>query len=429
MGKRAVVLVAAVTVATSVGCTWSQPGFDAGGSGYNWTERSIRPGNVASLQEEWTAPLDGAPGRYIVQSSRDAVHVVDEDAAYGVSLATGERMWRTPLAGLDAVTNPSADGRAVLVGTYDEAAAEPAQVQRLDAATGEIQASVALAQPADLGSLFSAVVYTVQSGPWSVSTASNHWNSPPNPGQYSSTFTVTDARRPEESWSSSTTGYGLGNPVIVGRRVYAVTHDLRLSLPIPNPILDTFTDVRLVGWDLDDPCAESCEPDFSMDLPIVLPGRISASQDGTTVFVPSGRQLRAVDLATGSIRWSGDVAGLYREHWAAPTVVQDQVFQLGPNTIEARAVDGCGTALCPPAWSTTLPGTSVGQAAAAGGLLFVGMTDGTVAAYPTSCSTGCAPAWSASVGSAVTAAPIVTGGRVIVGTADGRLVAFGLPAE
>jgi outer membrane protein assembly factor BamB len=214
--------------------------------------------------------------------------------------------------------------------------------------------------------------------------------------------------------------------VIVARRFYVVTHDLRVSLSTPG---STITDVRLVGWDLDDPCADTCEPDLSVALPLATPGRVSASPDGTTVFVSTGRQLQAVDLATGSIRWTSDDAGSYPAEANAPTITHDQVFQLARNTLEAHAIDGCGAAVCAPTWSTTLPGAPVGQAAAAGGLLFVGTADGTVAAYPTSCTDGCAPAWSVSLGSAVTAAPIVTDGRVIVGTADGRLVAFGLPAE
>jgi outer membrane protein assembly factor BamB len=214
--------------------------------------------------------------------------------------------------------------------------------------------------------------------------------------------------------------------VIVGRRFYVVTHDLRVSLSPPG---STITDVRLVGWDLDEPCADTCEPDLSVALPLATPGRVSAAPDGTTVFVSTGRQLLAADLATGSVRWSSDDAGGYPAEANAPTVTHGQVFLPAANTLEAYAVEGCGAAVCAPTWSTTLPGAPVGQAAAAGGLLFVGTADGTVAAYPTSCSDGCAPAWSVSLGSAVTAAPIVTDGRVIVGTADGRLVAFGLPAE
>jgi outer membrane protein assembly factor BamB len=64
MGKRAVALAAAVTVATSVaGCAWSQPGFDAGGSFVGTADGTVAAYPTSrsdGCAPAWSVPLGSA---------------------------------------------------------------------------------------------------------------------------------------------------------------------------------------------------------------------------------------------------------------------------------------------------------------------------------------------------------------------------------
>src|SRR5918997_1577632 len=431
MGMRRLRIAALGTAAAVLsGCYWSQPGFDAGGSGFNKNESELTTANVSSLVETWTATLDDGSAAAIVQSSAGSFHVADAAGVYALDPATGARQWRTPVAGLAGIeTYPLGRGDLV-VPTIDPGATPNGQLVRLDAGTGAVIESLPSAGKITPGT---EELHTARSGDWVVTVYSSYWADFTCMCPIGETsVSVTDLADPARSWDWSfnpyTSGFlwtALTNPVIISDRFYVGEWVSRRNAMNPGEAIPV--SANLAGWDLADPCTSACAPDYRVEYPgeeITSPG-IAAAPDRTAVAVGIGDGLRAVDLATGTTAWTTDTS----YSWFAPTWTPDGVFRLTSypeDTLVAYPAGDCAGP-CAPSWTTPLPGDPVGQASAAGDLVFVGTADGTVAAYPSSCTEGCTPMWSVHLGSATPAPPIVTQGRVVVGTADGRVVAFGLP--
>lgn len=436
---RSAVAVAAVFGLS--GCFWGQSGFDAGGSGYNPYESRVTAANVSSLVELWRADVDGIGIESVVQSGEGLIHVADHQAVYGFDAATGERRWRTPLAGLHTGSVfPAADSDDVVIGAYG-APSGPGSLAQMDAASGALMG----ATPIDARTIdgHGGVLQTVRTGDWAVTGFAGYWlvGTSYLPW-WEADFTVTNLADPSRSWSytnpldTSKETQSISNPVIVGDRVYAVLRTIRLVSR--DPFVLEVARLQVAGWDLAEPCTSPCDPDWTVDLPRERSGSgLAASRDGTTLFTSVAGKLHAVDIASGTVAWTADAPASVGG--AAPAATPDGVFvtnevSSGPGSaLIAYPPGGCGTPTCAPAWTTPLPGNALGQVAATEDLLFVATSDNTLAAYPAVCTDGCAPLWSINLGTRfMSSPPVVSRGRVVVATRSddgttGAIMAFGLP--
>jgi outer membrane protein assembly factor BamB len=75
-------------------------------------------------------------------------------------------------------------------------------------------------------------------------------------------------------------------------------------------------------------------------------------------------------------------------------------------------------------WSFTLGGSADSSPAVAGGMVYIGASDGKVYAFDASCRSRCQPLWSFATGNAIDSSPAVAGGMVYIGSGDGSLYAF-----
>jgi outer membrane protein assembly factor BamB len=434
--------VAVVAVLGLSGCFWGQSGFDAGGSGYNRYESRVTAANVSSLVELWQADLDHAGVESVVQSGGGLLHAADNQAVYGIDAATGERRWRTPLAGLDTgAAFPAADSDDVVVGAYG-APSGPGSLAQMDAATGALVGATPIDARTIEGS--GGALQTVRTGDWAVTVFAGQWSvGTSGLPWWEADFTVTNLADPSRSWSytnpldNTKETQSISNPVIVGDRVYAVVRLIRLVSR--DPFVLEVARRYVGGWDLAEPCTSPCDPDWVVDLPLEPSGSgLAASHDGTTLFTSAANKLHAVDIASGTVAWTAGAPVSVSS--AAPTSTPDGVFLTtgvssgAGGKLIAYPPGGCGAPTCAPVWTTTLPGNAIGGMAATEDLLFLATRDNTLAAYPTECTDGCAPLWSTDLGTRWLASPpIISRGRVVV-AADGNntasadaLIAFGLP--
>jgi outer membrane protein assembly factor BamB len=442
--RRRACLQSAVAVAAVFGlsgCFWGQSGFDAGGSGYNRYESRVTAANVSSLVELWRADVDGTNVRSVIQSGEGLIHVADHQAVYGFDAATGERRWRTPLAGLgDGYSFPAADSDDVLIGAFGPPSG-PGSLAQLEAATGALTGT----HPIDARTIDAPGIeklHTVRTGDWAVTVFAGDWLVGASSLPWSEAdFTVTNLTDPSRSWSythaldTATETQVISKPVIVGGRAYAVLRTIRVVSI--EPFVFEVARLQVAGWDLAEPCTSPCDPDWTVDLPRERPGsNLAASHDGTTLFTSVAGKLHAIDIASGTVAWTANAPESVAD--VAPTSTPDGVFvtnavSTGPGNALVAYPPGCGAPTCAPAWTTPLPGHALGQVTATEDLLFVATRDNTLAAYPAVCTDGCAPLWSINLGTRlILSPPVISRGRVVVATSsDDRttsaIMAFGLP--
>jgi outer membrane protein assembly factor BamB len=119
----------------------------------------------------------------------------------------------------------------------------------------------------------------------------------------------------------------------------------------------------------------------------------------------------------------------------APAVA-DGVVYVRPVDGTLRAFDAAGGAtyctgtpgVCTPIWTGVAGAIAVGSSpAVAGGVVYVGSTDGKLYAFAVGCDSGggtCKPIWTATTGGGILSTPAVANGVVYVGSGDTKLHAF-----
>ena len=376
------------------------------------------------LAPAWTASLDGplSTETTLVASGAGLVHVADTQAVYGLAAADGERRWKTAvsLATGSRLSNLIATTDEVSIAHLDLGATPNRRLVRLAADSGTVLGTTGLTTAtltAASGGHHDSTA-TVRSGDWVALTGYDV--SPPVgrlPFFWGSQLAAANLADPARSWQG---GFGtLGDPIVVGNRIYAVS--------LASSSVGPGGRHNLLAWTLDSPCGSACLPVLNVPLPALGEGASwapAASADGSTVYVVSGGVLTAVDVATGAVAWSAGTPSASGGIRGVPTVTPDGVVVTG-DEVELFPLHGCGSATCAPTWSSGPIAGLRARTAAANGLVFAGTEDGSVLALPTTCSAACAPTWSQDAGSSLRAGPIVNQGKVLVATADGRVVAYG----
>lgn len=422
---RSVVVALVMALA---GC-WPAPAQGPDRNAYNPFEDVITPRTVGTLAPLWTATTDGAEGRADVVGppvvSNAGVHVRDAGGLYGFDRATGARLWRHPDTPIvigavgDPVADLSAGGDRVLFSAgvqVGQSGSWSGEATWLDARTGV---------PAE----------TVADGPvlarrdnrlvtWSA-VGSSLW-------LYHLYFLhVVDTADPSAGWSGTfhTGGLREGPPPTLGADRLYVAGDVATSFQASGspgvrayPLTPPPACVEPPGtpWpQIPIPCPLWVTPTAAQPVtsPVIGPG-------GTTLYVGTGDgTLLALDAEDGHELWR---ARLGAAPSADPALAEGWLYvPLTSGKLVVIPADGCGRAICRPAWRAELGGAPV-QPAVAGGVVFVGTDTGRALALPApGCGQHrCRPLWERDMGGAVTGAPAVSGGRLYLGIAPDRLVAL-----
>ncbi|HEV7761989.1 MAG TPA: PQQ-binding-like beta-propeller repeat protein, partial [Acidimicrobiales bacterium] len=184
---------------------------------------------------------------------------------------------------------------------------------------------------------------------------------------------------------------------------------------------------RLVAFALGGCGAPTCQPTWTATAGAEISGTTPpvATNGGQVLVVTQDGELLSFSAANGALRWRADLdwepSGGILDFGPRPAIaVRGDVAYVTSSTggeghLRAYAANGCGTAVCAPLWSATVPAT-VGAPATTGGVVFVG-TDGSLLAYD---AAGCG---------AATCDPVatvpVTGTAYSLAIADGRLYTSG----
>lgn len=399
----------AMALVVGLGGCWRQSGFGPLRQGWNPYETNLTVDNVDTLDEAWTASVDDGPVRSDpVLSGAGLVHVSDDQAVYGLTVPTGERRWRTdvvPDSPAGMLAGPVAAGeRTVHVpwgGVPDAGGTE-----ELDAATGAI----------------------VDGGP-GLGVRSQTLRDPWRVGSFSGFGEMTLA------------GIGLN---VWGPVNWALLFEMEAgpALPPPTPAAITsdrlfvgfersawFGANKLAGWNLTPGCAglnpPDCQPAVQTQLDGVPTEPVIANGEATVYVATSAGTVYAVDTATGAVRWTAAVGApvSVRPAWTPQGLfVATDAGELV--VLDAAGCEASASAVCEPAWSTSLAGPPVAAPAVAGGVVYVASSGGAIEALPAAGSDGSAPLWDTELSAEITGGPTVGNGVLLVGTAEGRVVAF-----
>jgi outer membrane protein assembly factor BamB len=401
------------------------PGQGPDRQGSNPLEDRLTVATVGSLTEAWTVQLDEGPAGDPVTSGR-GVHVNDDRSVYALDRATGGELWQHSVAAPRRMGQPFVRGDEVLVGSALVGVAVPGDdgstTAVLDAATGAVSAELPTAIRALRGSRALSVT-----GTWMrFGTIQPIWI-------WAVRVTVRDL-------DTGATVYGPAT-AFAGNGLDSVTQDVTLgpdafysALPIfgatPCPIGLVAYELAVVG--------PLCSGFTSASWAIAENGFAPVLSDDQATLYFAGTDpttgvstAKAVDAATGAVRWSGPLPAAAT---ASPSVAGGKLYvPTAAGDLVVFEAAGCGPSTCPPSW-TASTGTGralVEQSAVAGGVVYTASEDGSVHAFDAAgcAAPPCTPLWSAATGSPITGAPAVSGGRLYVGTRDGRLVAYGLPGR
>lgn len=428
--RRLGVVGAAVLALGAAGC-WPSPGQGPNRDAHNAIEATLTAANVASLTEAWSAPLDGPafvarnnPSGEIV-TGHGGVYVNDAGALYRFDAATGTRDWRRALPDVFPAGHLPEMGQAFVVddrvlagyGSYGDVQGLGAEwhSEWLDPDTGAVLDD----GPVDA---FPVAVRGDRVAGIRSSCGENTF--------CSSTFVVADVDG--------------GPPLATG------SHGLHVNRFFPS----TLGTQRLYHSGVDVSAVASRIQAFATTGGAVTPlwsrtlqfrGPATApvlNGDETVLYTVTGGstgngQVQALDAATGNLLWTGDL-GAPAFSPAPPALAGGRLYvPTDGGDLVAFDADGCGVALCSPAWRAPTGSDISGQPAVAGGVVYTGSEDGTVAAFDVEgCGGGgatCPPLWSADAGRPVVSPPVVSDAQLYVTTAQvgaggsGAVVAYALP--
>ena len=233
-------------------------------------------------------------------------------------------------------------------------------------------------------------------------------------------------------WTATTGGAIFSSPKVVGNVVYVGSTDGKLYA------LDATGTTNCTGT------PTTCTPLWTATTSGAIDD--SPAVAGGVVYVGStDGKLYALD-ATGTTNctgtpttctplWTATTSGAIT--FSSPAVAGGVVY-VGSTDGKLYALDATGTTnctgtptTCTPLWTATTSGAILGSPAVAAGVVYIGSTDHDVyaldAAGTTNCTgtpTTCTPLWTATTGGAIRSTPVVSDGLLFVGSDDHRLMAF-----
>lgn len=146
--------------------------------------------------------------------------------------------------------------------------------------------------------------------------------------------------------------------------------------------------------------------------------RVVAGPDGTLlagvgISSTAGTELIALDVASGAVRWRGDLLASPE----AMAVTATSVYVVGWGRLEAFDIDGCATRFCSPVWVSSpweVPTQAPGLIAVAGGVVYAQTDAFHVGAYA---ADGCGELFCppiADIHETQVGGLLVSGGRLII---------------
>jgi PQQ-like domain len=400
MGRGRIIAAALMLVFVSAGC-WGQPGAGAGNTFSNDVESTLTVDNVAALDEVWSgrggvsAVMNGrVVGAYWTGTGVDVV-------AHNVS--SGAEVWSRTLSPPGAVSGypthqPVVTGGDVWAGYQVRTAAGTCAfgLARLDLASGNVLGTDTTNAPTELVPFGDQVGLVTQTYMPS-NLDDTCWPSG------SATQQVADGGTGTTEWSAG--WYASEELTVVGDRLFATLGSQLRSYPSAG-------------------CgAPTCAPTWTTqpagagalyDLAGSASGPLVATAPGPQ---PVQLSLHAIDPATGASLGSTPLSF----NASSSAVANGTVYVAGDTTLAAYDVASCAAGSCTKQWSATLGGTATwaNGLAVAGGVVYVGRTDGVVEAYA---AAGCGAATCASVTSVAIDDTVmqlaVSQGRLFVGSID-----------
>ncbi|MBN2624106.1 MAG: PQQ-binding-like beta-propeller repeat protein [Acidimicrobiales bacterium] len=386
-----------MTSLAAAGC-WPQPGAGPGNQNHNGLESTLTASNVGTLTEIWTAGgvLDSVYGGHVLGGTdRMNTSLPPTGSAYVTSLdaGTGALNWRHDLQEYVGTRNaaqvtapPVVVGDQVWTGWYqlyyDGYWRCKVGMAKLDLATGER-------------------TFTWPDGPRAFVPYGEQVAASFQPcSGTSAPLAVLDPAQPlSVLWQG--TGASVSRPVLVGERL----------------LTDGAT--TLQAYAAEGCGAGECAPQWTADLGITVEAVAAGQGDQALVLGRASggpTELVAVDTTDGSIAWRAVAGGTV----GRLAVAGSTVYVAAGDALQAYPTAGCGAPECLPTWEASLPTTVSASLAVAGGLVYVGTTDGAVGAYDAG---GCGAASCAAVAQVdVAASPtdvVVSGGRLFVGQGRG----------
>ncbi len=160
----------------------------------------------------------------------------------------------------------------------------------------------------------------------------------------------------------------------------------------------------------------AANPWWTLDAGVELSG-------GATCSFGDPWQLGAVDLANERVADAGGPFVNGRGDWPQ---FHDDPAHSGDNSSE-KILSAANVSDLRVAWTDTADSYVLSSPAVAGGVVYIGSTDGKLYAYAVGCASGggsCTPLWTGKTGNQITSSPAVADGVVYVGSEDGKLYAF-----
>ncbi len=470
-GSPAVIPVT-LTVSSSPppsGGDWLTSDHDAGRSGFAAEETSIATGNVASLSQAWSTPLDGkitaqplyASGVQVNGATHDVVvAATDANSIYAVNAANGAVLWRRSF-GPDATTSgsnwaipggfgiagiPVIDRQAGRIYTVSD----DGQLRVLSLADGS---EAVPPTPLVSGPTTNRVWGALQlfNGNLYIPTGSDGGDTKPwRGGIYQVSVTggapavvkhwVTTPSVPEPGGGGGIWGYGGVSVDSATGHVYAAAADDENGgyTDFADRIVAFDSNLNLLGsFHPTNPttftCASApCDLDFA-STPVVFkpsgcPAMVAAGSKNGNLYVmresdleSSGTPIQTLELnAASDGPGTGGVNGV-PAYWPAGRMLFVGDTGPGASGVSAGLV---GLSIQPDctlkvAWSQQLGGFESPNSTptVANGVVFLGLGTGSVRAFDAATGT---PLWnSGTLGAAVYGAPIVANGRVYAGSWDG----------
>jgi hypothetical protein len=154
-----------------------------------------------------------------------------------------------------------------------------------------------------------------------------------------------------------------------------VPGELEFGTDFPPPVVDDDLVVvahatSLTAYPVDGCEQQTCPATWALDLgaPLTTVVTVPGSDD---VFTIRGNDLVAVSR-TGTISWTVPLGA------AAPglAIADGTIYAAAGTTLQAFRAAGCGAATCSPVWTEPLGATATSSPVVAGGVIYVGRTDG-----------------------------------------------------
>jgi len=365
------------------GVDWPKYGFDLANTGFNPTETTISPANVAALGRDWgiggqhfsvfASPVVANGRLYLPCQPRFTNPATPQECA--VDTRDGHLIWQTILGSVTSASTAAVSGGRVYV-----ADGRPARMYALDAATGQIlwRALPTSATDASYGGapvVSGGMVYMVFNDgylrAYRATTGAEVWNvfldssgmttpaiangilyvegrKPMSTGPPHGVLDALDARSGRLLWWSTDHTATSTLPVVANGLVYIATgYETNPYYPAPN----------LLAYPAGGCAAPPCPPAWQVEEGGVG-SSASAYANGVLYQGFKDGTLHAFSGQNGDLLWTGTTALRWGAPWplqGAPAVANGVVYQGGADgRIHAWSASGCGQPTCAPLWTASI---------------------------------------------------------------------------